>query len=74
MSDKVLDVKLPRPKEGDLANGLHLIVLEDHRTPQITFQMLIPGAGGYFDPAGTPGLASVTATIFVTITSDRTIS
>ena len=47
VSDKVLDVTLPRPREGDLANGLHLIVLEDHRTPQVSFQLIIPGAGGY---------------------------
>ena len=48
----VLKVKLPRPQEADLANGLHLIVLEDHRLPQITFQIIIPGAGGYYDPRG----------------------
>ena len=31
--------------------ALHLMVLEDHHLPQITFQIIIPGAGGYFDPA-----------------------
>ena len=31
VSAEVLKVKLPKPKEADLANGLHLIVLEDHR-------------------------------------------
>ena len=63
VSDKVLEVKLPKPKEGDLANGIHLIVLEDHRTPQVAFQLIIPGAGGYFDAAGKAGVASVTATM-----------
>ncbi|MEP6618189.1 MAG: pitrilysin family protein [bacterium] len=74
VSDKVLDVKLPRPKEGDLANGLHLIVLEDHRTPQITFQLLIPGAGGYFDAPGAEGVAQMTALMMREGTPTRTTS
>ena len=41
VSDQVLNVRLPRPKEGNLANGIHLIVLEDHRTPQVTFNLTI---------------------------------
>ena len=57
VSKDVLQVKLPRPAEADLANGLHVMVLEDRRLPQISFQILIPGAGGYFDPADSPGLA-----------------
>ena len=65
-------MKLPRPKEGTLANGLRLIVLEDHRTPQVSFQMLIPGAGGYFDAPGSVGLASVTATMMREGTASRT--
>jgi len=72
VSNKILNVKLPRPQEGTLANGLHLIVLEDHRTPQVSFSMLIPGAGGYFDPAGSAGLASVTAAMMREGTPSRT--
>ena len=63
VNEKVLEVKLPKPKEGDLANGIHLIVLEDHRAPLVSFQLLIPGAGGYFDSPGSIGLASATAAI-----------
>jgi len=37
VSSELLKVKLPKPQEADLANGLHLIVLEDRRLPQITF-------------------------------------
>ena len=59
----VLKVKLPRPIEGDLANGLHLMVLEDHRVPIVSFQLQIQGAGGYYDPADQPGLASFTASL-----------
>jgi zinc protease len=61
VSTELLKIKLPQPAEADLANGLHLMVLEDRRVPQVTFQLLIPGAGGYFDPADMSGLASVTA-------------
>jgi predicted Zn-dependent peptidase len=63
VNEKVLDVKLPKPAEGDLPNGLHLMVLEDHRAPQVTFQLIVTGAGGYFDAPGSIGLASVTASM-----------
>ena len=42
--------QLPKPQEADLSNGVHLMVLEDHRLPQVIFQMIIDGAGGYYDP------------------------
>lgn len=71
VSNRMLEVKLPKPKEGNLANGLHLIVLEDHRTPQVNFQLIIPGAGGYFDAPGSTGLASVTATMMREGTTTR---
>jgi zinc protease len=61
VSNEVLKVKLPRPQEAVLSNGAHLLVLEDHRLPQVTLRIEIPGAGGYFDPAGVPGVAQVTA-------------
>jgi len=72
VSTELLKVKLPRPREADLANGLHLIVLEDRRLPQITFQIIIPGAGGYFDPADKIGLASFTAQLMREGTKTRT--
>ncbi len=72
VSTDTLKITLPRPAEADLPNGAHLMVLEDHRAPQIVFQILIPGAGGYFDPADTPGLASVTATMMREGTASRT--
>ena len=55
VSKEILRVTLPKPKEADLSNGVHLIVLEDHRTPQVNFSMIIDGAGGYYDPAGDAG-------------------
>ena len=48
------------------------MVLEDHRLPQITFTIIIPGAGGYFDPADKIGLASYTASLMREGTKTRT--
>jgi zinc protease len=72
VSDEILRIKLPRPQEADLANGLHLMVLEDRRLAQVSFSLLIPGAGGYFDPDDLPGLASFTAAMMREGTATRT--
>ena len=72
VNETVLQVKLPRPQEADLPNGLHLIVLEDHRAPVVTFQLLVRGAGGYYDPADNPGLANFTAALMREGTAKRT--
>jgi predicted Zn-dependent peptidase len=72
VSEETLRVKLPRPREADLPNGLHLMVLEDRRTPQVTFSLTIPGAGGYMDPDGLAGLASFTAALMREGTTTRT--
>jgi zinc protease len=61
VSNDVLAVKLPHPREATLANGLRVMVLEDHRLPRISFQLMIPGAGGYHDPAAEVGLSGFTA-------------
>jgi zinc protease len=63
VSTDVLKVKLPKPQAVDLPNGLHLMVLEDHRLPQVTFNLIIQGAGGYYDPPEKIGLASYTASL-----------
>jgi len=72
VSDEVLKVKLPRPQEADLPNGMHLMVLEDHRSPQISMQLIVDGAGGYYDPADFPGLAGFTSAMMMEGTSTRT--
>src|SRR3954469_18839008 len=71
VSDQVLKVKLPAPKETNLPNGLRLMVLEDHRVPQVSFQLMIPGAGGYYDPADRAGLATWTAAMMREGTATR---
>jgi zinc protease len=72
VSNEVLKVRLPRPQDADLPNGLHIMVLEDHRLPQITFNIIIAGAGGYFDPPDKIGLASYTASLMREGTKTRT--
>jgi zinc protease len=72
VSKEILKVALPKSQEADLSNGVHLIVLEDHRTPLVTLQMIIDGAGGYYDPASLPGLAGFTATLMREGTASKT--
>ena len=63
VSDEILRVKIPRPTEIHLANGLTVLVLEDHRLPLVTARLTILGAGALNDPADVPGLADITATM-----------
>jgi len=72
VSKDILKVTLPKPQEFDLPNGLHVIVLEDHRLPLVTLQMSITGAGGYYDPADHIGLASFTASLMREGTTTKT--
>ena len=61
VSDEILRVKIPKPTEIHLPNGLTVLVLEDHRLPLVTARLTILGAGALNDPADVPGLADVTA-------------
>lgn len=58
----VVQVKLPRPVERQLANGMKLLVVESHRVPMITLRMTIP-SGDLRDPAETPGISDATAAL-----------
>ena len=62
VSNQVLQVKLPRPVERRLSNGMKLLVVESHRVPSITLRMSIP-SGDLRDPAGMPGVATATAAL-----------
>src|SRR5262249_19836342 len=62
VSKEVLRVKLPRPVERQLANGLKLLVVESHRVPRITMQIRMP-AGDVRNPPDVPGLADATAAL-----------
>ena len=71
VSDEILQVDLPRAEEADLDNGLHLMVLEDRRVPIVSFQVILIGAGGYYDPPDRAGLAGFTASLLREGTTTR---
>jgi zinc protease len=72
VSKDILKVKLPRPVETTLSNGISLMILEDHRFPLVTVQFDIDGAGPMYEPAGQPGLAGATARLLAEGTKTRT--
>jgi zinc protease len=71
LSGDVLRVNLPKPLETKLANGLTVLIVEDHRFPTVTVQLQINGAGALFENANLPGLASVTAQMLREGTNSR---
>jgi len=72
LSREVLQVKLPKPIEAKLQNGLTVLILEDHRTPSVFVQLHIGGAGAVFEPPSMTGLANVTAQMLREGTKSRT--
>ena len=60
VSSEVLRVRFPRAVESKLANGLTVLVLESHRTPNVVIDLAIP-ASSLSDPADVPGVADATA-------------
>jgi zinc protease len=72
VSTEALRVRLPKPVEAKLANGLTVLILEDHRLPNVVAQLHIRGAGALFEPAALPGLASATAQMLREGTQSRT--
>lgn len=71
VSNEILKITLPRAQEADLPNGLHLMVMEDHRAPMVQVQLLVRGAGGYYDPAEMAGVATMTAAMMMEGTATR---
>src|SRR5262249_27349097 len=72
VSKDILHVTLPKPYETTLSNGLRVLILEDHRFPLVTINLIILGAGATSEPADTPGLAAATAAMLVQGTPGRT--
>src|SRR5881409_2324391 len=57
----LLRVKLPKPQEATLKNGLHVVLLEsNHRLPIFSMEMVVM-SGGLSDRMDLRGLASITA-------------
>jgi zinc protease len=62
VNKEILKVKLPKGEEATLPNGLRVIVLESHRVPTFTMQMVVL-SGGLSDPADYHGLSNFTAAL-----------
>src|SRR6267378_940154 len=72
VSKEILQVKLPRPVEATLSNGISVMILEDHRFPLVSVQFEINGAGPMYEPANIPGLAGIAARSLTDGTKTRT--
>ncbi len=70
VNKKILKVKLPKGQETTLPNGLRVIVLESHRVPTFSMQMVVM-SGGLSDPMDYHGLASFTAALMREGTATR---
>jgi predicted Zn-dependent peptidase len=71
VSKEVLRVKLSRPRETKLANGLTVLVLEQHKLPTVAFTLWVK-TGALADPKDLPGLAKATAEMLREGTTHRT--
>lgn len=70
LSTKTLEVKIPKPQEFVLPNGLRVVLLENHKIPTFSLQMVILN-GGLSDPEENRGLSSFTATLLNEGTTSR---
>ena len=66
----ILKVKLPRPTETKLSNGLQVMILENHKLPTFTMQMYVM-SGGFADPTDAIGAAQFTASLLREGTTTR---
>lgn len=69
VAQQLLKVKLPRPLEANLPNGLKILVLEDHRYPTVRYSLTLK-AGSFFSTK--PGVAELTASMLTEGTETRT--
>jgi len=70
VNKEILRVNLPKAREATLSNGLRVILLESHRVPTFSMQMVIL-SGGLSDPADYHGLATFTAALLREGTATR---
>jgi len=64
------EIHFPAFEEKTLANGLRVVVIEQHETPSISLRLLFPG-GKVHTPAGKAGLADATAALLREGTATR---
>jgi predicted Zn-dependent peptidase len=62
VNKEILRVNLPKPQEATLKNGLRVVLLESHRVPTFSMEMVVL-SGGLSDPADLHGLAGATAAL-----------
>lgn len=56
----ITPARFPPFQEVVLANGMRLVLIENHSQPVLSVTLTVP-AGGVYDPAGKEGLASIVA-------------
>ena len=71
ISNEVVRVHIPKPVKATLANGVRVLILEDHRFPLVSTELLINGAGPLYDPAAAPGTSSLMAQLMRQGTTTR---
>ncbi len=64
-------LELPQQRHFQLANGLRVRLVEQHRLPIVALQLVVD-AGASRDPAGLPGVAGFTAAMVTEGTTTRT--
>jgi zinc protease len=69
LNNELLRVKLPRPKQFTLSNGIRVFVFEDKRAPTISASLSVV-AGSLFEDK--PGVASLTASQLTEGTTTKT--
>ena len=70
VNKEILKVKLPKAQEATLSNGMRVVLLENHRVPTFTMQMVVL-SGGLSDPSSYHGLAQFTAALLREGTATR---
>jgi zinc protease len=71
VSTEVLRVKLPRPVERTLKNGLKVQIIENHRVPVVALDLILPAAPPN-DPPALPGVAEAVTEMLRQGTPTRT--
>ena len=63
-------ISIPAPRETTLANGLSIVVVEDHRLPLVSYRLAFR-VGTAFDPPQVPGLTDLLAGLLPEGTESR---
>ncbi|HEV7506992.1 MAG TPA: pitrilysin family protein [Thermoanaerobaculia bacterium] len=64
------EVHFPAFQEKTLANGLRIVVIEEHKDPLVSLRLVVKGGRSY-EPEGKSGLAEATATLLTKGTAKR---